>query len=198
MAYASVALLKEYASIDADKDDALLYLSIARAQAMIDAYVGYSFEASADSTRYFDAAPVGEGGHVDGRLLLFDTWCSSITSVTNGDGTAVAAASYVTQPRNATRFYGIKLLNSTGLSWERQTDDDTEKAITVVGKWAYSTSAPADIVQATLRLALWLYRGRDNSGDMDRPILAEGVMILPGQMPADVLRVLDQYKWRTA
>lgn len=198
MAYASVALLKEYASIDADKDDALLYLSIARAQAMIDAYVGYSFEASADSTRYFDADSTRDGGHVDGRTLLFDTWCASITSVTNGDGTVVASTKYVTEPRNGSRHYGIKLLPSSGYAWEGQSDGDTEKAITIVGKWAYSTSAPADIIQTCLRLALWLYRGRDNSGDMDRPVLAEGVMILPGQMPADVVAVLDQYKWRTA
>lgn len=199
MAYTTAVLLREYADIADVRHDALLTLLIARAQALIDGYVGFSFEAAADSTRYFDAASTRNGGHVDGRTLLFDTWCCSITSVTNGDATAVAAASYVTEPRNGARFYGIKLLSSTGLAWEaKSTTDDAEKAITVVGKWAWSTTAPADIIHATLRLGLWLYRQRDSSTDMDRPILAEGVMVLPGQIPADVLRVLDQYKWRSA
>jgi len=197
MAYTTASELKTYAGITEVVHDTLLASLIARAQATIDAYVGFSFEAAADSTRYFDAASVRAGGHVDGRLLTFDTWCCSITSVTNGDGDTVAATYYVTEPRNGSRYYGIKLLASSGLSWESQSDGDAEKAITVVGKFAWSTTAPADIVHATLRLSLWYYRQRDSSTDLDRPMLAEGVTILPSMIPADVMRILDQYKWRT-
>ena len=197
MAYTTNTELKTYAGITEVVHDTLLTSLISRAQATIDAYVGFSFEAAADSTRYFDAASVRAGGHVDGRLLTFDTWCCSITSVTNGDGDTVAATYYVTEPRNGSRYYGIKLLASSGLSWESQSDGDAEKAITVVGKFAWSTTAPADIVHATLRLALWYYRQRDSSTDLDRPMLAEGVTILPSMIPADVTRILDQYKWRT-
>ena len=133
MAYATAADLKLYAGIEANTDDGLLTLLLARAQAAIDLRVGFAFEASSDTTRYFDAAPTSAGGHVDGRLLLFDTWCASITSVTNGDGTVIASTYYVTEPRNGSRYYGIRLLASSGYTWEAQTDDDTEKAITIVG-----------------------------------------------------------------
>lgn len=197
MAYTTAAELKVYAGINLAPDDGLLTTLIARAQASIDRYVGFSFEAAADSTRYFDARSTRYGGHVDGRLLLFDTWACALTSVTNGDGTVVASTKYVTEPRNGARYYGVKLLLSSGYSWEAQSDDDTEKAITVVGKWAWSTSAPADIVHATLRLGLWYYRQRDSSTDMDRPLLAEGVTILPSMIPADVTAILDAYRWRT-
>lgn len=197
MAYATAADLKLYAGIEANADDGLLTLLLARAQAAIDARVGFAFEASNDTTRYFDASSTQLGGHVYGRLLLFDTWCASITSVTNGDGTVIASTYYVTEPRNGSRYYGIKLLESSGYSWEAQSDDDTEKAITIVGKWAWSTTAPADIKHACLRLALWYYRQRDNSTDLDRPLLAEGVTIMPSQMPADVERILAAYAWRT-
>jgi hypothetical protein len=197
MAYATVAQLRDYAGIVDDQHDALLGLLIARAQVVIDRHVGFSFEAAADSTRYFDSSDTRKGGHVDGRLLLFDTWCCSITSVTNGDGTAIASTYYVTEPRNGSRYYGIKLLASSGYTWEAQSDDDVEKAITIVGKFAYSTTAPADITHATCRLALWYYRQRDSSTDLDRPMLAEGVTILPSQVPADVLAILESYRWRT-
>jgi hypothetical protein len=198
MAYATVAQLRDYAGIEDDRHDALLALFIARAQVVIDRHVGFSFEASADSTRYFDSSDTRKGGHVDGRLLLFDTWCSSITSVTNGDATVITSAYYVTEPRNGSRYYGIRLLTSSGYTWEaKSTTDDVEKAITIVGKWAYSTTAPADITHAALRLALWYYRQRDSSTDLDRPMLAEGVTILPSQVPADVLAILDSYRWRT-
>jgi len=64
-------------------------------------------------------------------------------------------------------------------------------------KQASNTTAPVDIVHATLRLALWYYRQRDSSTDMDRPMLAEGVTILPSMIPADVVAILDAYRWRT-
>ena len=197
MAYATAADLKLYAGIEANTDDGLLTLLLARAQAAIDLRVGFTFEAATDTTRYFDAAPTYAGGHVDGRLLLFDTWCKSITSVTNGDGTVIASTYYVTEPRNVRVYYGIRLLASSGYTWEAKSNDDTENAITVVGKWAWSTTAPADIKHACLRLALWYYRQRDNSTDLDRPLLAEGVTIMPSQMPADVERILAAYAWRT-
>lgn len=197
MAYTTNTELKTYAGISDTVHDTLLTSLITRAQAAIDAYVGFSFEAAADSTRYFDATSRRYGGHVDGRLLLFDTWCCAITSVTNGDGSTIASTYYVTEPRNGSRYYGIKLLASSGLSWETDSDGDAEKAITVTGKFAWSTTPPADIVHATLRLALWYYRQRDSSTDMDRPMLAEGVTILPSMIPADVTHILDQYRWRT-
>lgn len=198
MAYVTPALLRQYAGIASDADDALLYLLIARAQKAIEEYVGFSFEASADSTRYFDAAPVGEGGDVDGRTLVLDTWLYSITTLTNGDATAIASTKYVFEPRNGAPYWGITLLRSSGYTWEAQTDDDTENAITIVGKWAYSLTAPADVQHACLRLALWYYRQRDNSTDVDRPVLAEGIMIMPAALPRDILDTLEHYKWRGA
>ena len=198
MAYATVAQLRQYAGITDDQHDTLLALLIARAQASIDRYVGFTFEVSADSTRYFDASSILRGGNVDGPRLYFGTWvCATPTTVTNGDTTVITSAYYVTEPRNAAPYYAITLLGSSGYSWEGKSTGDTENAITVIAKFGYSTSAPVDITHATLRLALWYYRQRDSSTDLDRPMLAEGVTILPSQIPADVTAILDAYKWRT-
>ena len=149
--------------------------------------------ASAITTRYFDSAK-----DTAGLTLYFDTWAASINSVTNGDSTVITSTYYTTLPVNAAPYYGIKLKDSSGYVWEADSNDDPEKAITISAKWAYSATAPADIVHATIRLVTWMYRQRDNSTDLDRPVLAEGVMVLPAQIPSDVTAVLDRYRWRTA
>jgi len=196
MAYATAAELRTYSGIDSTAHDALLTLLIARAAATIDRYVGFSFEAATTTTRRFDSADLRNGGNVSGRALWLDGWLYSVTSITNGNGVAVAAASYYTEPRNAAPYYALTLKRSTSLVWEADSNDDTPNAISIVGRWAYSLTAPADITHATLRMALWYYRQRDSSTDMDRPMLAEGVTIMPSQLPKDVLDILDAYRWR--
>jgi hypothetical protein len=196
MAYTTAAAVRTVLKTTASVHDTLLTTLIERAQKRIDTYVGFSFEAAADTTRTFDARSVYRGGHLDGRELVFDTWCYSLTSVTNGDGTVIASTYYVTQPRNRTPFYGIKLLASSNYVWESDANADPEGAISLLGRWAYSTAPPADIVHATIRLVTWMYHQTTNQTDIDRPILAEGVLIMPAQLPKDVLDILDAYAWR--
>lgn len=166
----------------ADNDDDLLTTIIARAQALIESpqLTDRLFEAAADTTRYFDARRA-----VTGRMLWLDTDLCAITSITNGDADVLVATEYTTVPKNTTPYYAIRLLGSSGLSWTY--DDDPEDAIVIVGRWSYSTTAGTDVVQATLRLAAWLYRQRDTSADLDRPLLTDsGVTILPSAVPNDV------------
>lgn len=173
-------------------DDTLLTTLIARAQAIVDRHCSQTFEAASDTTRYFYANSVDYGGHVDGRDLILDAPLCAITSVTNGDGVVVSASNYITEPRNATPYYALRLKNSSNLRWTYDDDVETD-TIAIVGKWAYSTSAPADIVHATTRLAAYLYRQRDNALDLDRVVITGGATILPMRIPADVLTVLAPY-----
>jgi len=189
MAYIDAATLKRYLGIGVSTDDTLLGECITRAQAMIDAHTGRTFEAAAASTRYFDA----EADLVDAYTLHLDYDLCSITTVTNGDGVVVAASEYVTKPRNVTPYYEIHIKASANKYWTYE--DDPENAIAVNGKWAYSASAPADIVQAAVRLAAYLYRQKDNmGGDQDRPVIVgDGVTLLPARIPADVRDILSPY-----
>ena len=189
MAYITTNDLKTYRDITGNTDDTLLGVLIADAQKIIDAYCIRTFEASADATRYLDAER-----DVDGLTLRLDRDLCAITSITNGDGSVLAATDYVTEPRSSTPYWGIRLLRSSGHVWTYT--DDPENAIKVIGKWAYSATAPADIAWATLRLAAYLYNQRANAGDLDRPILANNVTIMPARLPADIRAVLDAYKRR--
>lgn len=189
MAYTSAANLKVYLGISEATDDTLLGTLVTAAQAMIDAHCRQTFEASGDTTRYFD--PTCDA---DGPTLRLDGPLCAITSVTNGDGNAVASDKYVKEPRNGTPWYALVLKANAGLAWTYTTTP--ENSIAIVGKWAYSTTAPADIAQTTLRLAAYLYRQKDNqSGDLDRAInLGGGAMMMPAQLPSDIKTLLAPYR----
>jgi len=185
MAYTDTTALKRYLGASTTTDDTLLAELIVRAQAIIDRYCDRTFEASQDSTRYFTI-----GQDTDGPTLFLDYDLAAITSITNGDGTTVTAAQYTTLPKNTTPFDAIQLLSSTGLYWAHTNDSDPQNAVTIVGKWAYSTSAPADIVAACVRLAAYLYRQKDNAGDLDRAVIAGSATILPADIPPDIRMML--------
>lgn len=190
MAYATLQQLRDYLKIPTAQtgdDTTLLTPSITRAQSIIERVTSKVYEASTDTTKRFDAVR-----DVYERTLFFDnSWIAAITSVTNGDGTTISASSYVTEPRNTGPWFGLTMKTSSDAVWTF--DDDPEDAIVVVGKWAYATSAPDYIVQATVRLAAYLYRQKDNAtGDADRPLLTgDGVTIMPQALPADVLRLIE-------
>lgn len=187
MAYCSLADLKTYLGATDTTDDALLTDCLSRAQAMVDTFTRRTFEASSDSTRYFDADRA-----VDGRKLWIGGDLCALTSVVNGDGVTIPLTDIVKTPRNATPWFELTLKASSDYAWDY--NDDPEAAIAVTGKWAYSATAPADIEQATLRLAAWLYRQKDSSADLDRPAVSpDGATLMPAQVPADVQAILRPY-----
>jgi hypothetical protein len=160
---------------------------IARAQAAIDAHCRQTFEASADTTRYFDAVR-----DVSERSLFLDAPLCAVTSVTNGDGSVIASTKYTTEPRNSTPWHTLRLKGNAGVAWSYTSTP--EDAIVIVGKWAYSTTAPVDVVQACARLAAYLYKQRDNALDLDRTVIVGDTTIMPLRIPGDVLTLLRPYR----
>jgi hypothetical protein len=214
MAYVSAANLKLYLGITETTDDMLLATLIGAAQAIINAYCGQSFEASADTTRHFQAnryqggpgtgygvgagygyfqPSISGGGDALDLDLFLDAPLCQITTVTNGDGVLVASTDYVALPLNDTPKYALRLRRASGLYWTYGDDWETD-TIDIVGRWAYSISAPADIVQACTRLAAYLYRQKNNSGDLDRGlVIGAGAAILPTDLPRDLKMILAPY-----
>jgi hypothetical protein len=191
MAYCTTAQVKAYAGINEPDDDELITNLITRSQAIIDAHCRRTFESTTTASRYYTVGADTEGAY---RLWL-DEDLASITQVLNGDSsqTEITASQYTTVPKNDTPYYGIRILRSASKVWEY--DEDPEDAITVTGYWAYSTTAPADIVHACIRLATFLYRQKDTSIDTDRALITDsGVTILPTSLPHDVQQLLAPYR----
>ena len=187
MAYTTTGAVKAYLGIAEATDDALLTTLINAAQEVIDIYCRRTFEAEADTTRYFDYSPEC----IQGPDLWLDADLCSITTVTNGDAVVVATGERTTVPRNDTPYYKIRLLSDSGVTWTY--DDEWMGAISVTGKWAYSEDAPPDIAQACVRLASFYYRAKD-SPLTDVTAIEAGTVIRTPNMPADVKIILDPYR----
>lgn len=190
MAYLTNTELKTYLGVTGAGDDTLLTNLISYAQKAIESYTGRVFEAAADTTRKFT---VGED--TDEEILFFDEDLCAITSIiTDADGSSpvtLTTAEYVTQPRNTTPYYAIKLLPSCAHSWTYSTDPQT--GITVTGKWAWSTTVPNDIKHACTRLAAYFYRQKD-AGVYDTTAIPDaGVIQVPQGIPRDVQLILNPY-----
>lgn len=182
-AYVTVGELATYLGLDSSRDDLLLAQLIDSACAKIDSETGTTFAADTDATRYFDYDAV------QGSLLFVDGNLCAITSVTNGDGATVAGSQYTTQPRNKAPWYALELKRTASVNW-----DGISGEIAIVGKWGYSQTPPEEIIHATLRLAAWYYRQRDNMGEMDRTIATGGGFVLPARIPNDVKDTLKPFK----
>lgn len=187
--YCTLDDLKLYLSIgeENEEDNDLLTSLISIATKMIESKTTRRFESSSTSTRYFDA----EADTDRKRMLFFDDDICSITLVVNGDGVTISANDYTTQPRHETPYHSIRLKDSANVDWTYE--DTPEDAIAVTGHWAYSITPPQDIVHACIRLSSFLYRQKDNATDIDRPLVGDGVMIMPVKLPSDVDAILKPY-----
>lgn len=195
MAYVDVSALKQYLGNTTAADDALLSALLSAAQSTIDRYTRRTFEASADSTKYLD----GVQPYVNGRWLHVSEVgdLCAITSITNGDGTTVSASSYVTEPRNVATgnvepIRAIKLKDNASIAWTYT--GTPENAITIVGRWAYSVTAPASVVQACKILAAYYYKQKD-AGTFDVVAVPEmGTITVPQGMPRTAQVLLNPYR----
>lgn len=199
MAYIASSDIKAWGGVpDTDTvDDAELTLLIARSQKYVDEYTGRVFEVNSDSeaTRYFTASI-----DVSRNTLWLDKDFNTVSTTGIVAGTdTLASTDYVLEPRNDTPAYAITLTDQSDEVWDNpNSDGDYENAISVDAQWAYSSSAPADIQYAMLRLTKWYYKqGRVTDETADRPIVLEsGATVLPSQIPSDVKEILDRYRYR--
>ena len=190
MAYASLSDLKAYLGIATatTTDDALLTSLIGRAQKVIESYTGRSFEATT-ATKYFFT------DSIEGRwLYLWGYDLLTVTTLTNGDGVVITSDQYRLEPRNESPKYAIRL--NEDYTWEF---DDSDDEISIAGTWGYAATAPEQIAHACVRLAAFMYRQKDTSADIDRPLVTgDGVTIMPSAIPQDVKSILDNYRRRIA
>lgn len=179
--YASLTTLKEYLGLLEPNEtghDQLLNRLLTAATNTIEATTNRVFNASTTTTHGFDAEDLQ-----DGELWL-DGDLAELVSVTNGDGSALDLATVRTIPRNSTPFHGLR---STYLAC---TDD---QSLLVAGKWGYSTTPPAAIEQACVRLAGYWYRLKDAQVFDVTANPETGQLAIPKGLPADVKHLLEPY-----
>ena len=194
MAYTTVANLRTYLNVDSATDDTLLASLIARAQKAIDSYCGHTFEAAADSTRYYTVGIDTDGDtlYLDEDLCQIGTSGSIITDADATSPVTLTVSEYIFHPRNRTPYHAIELLDTSSNDWTYT--NDPHKGISVTGRFAWSVTAPDDIVHACTRLAAYFYKQKD-AGVFDTTAIPDaGIIQVPQGIPQDVKIILNNYR----
>ncbi|KPL90761.1 head-tail connector protein [Herpetosiphon geysericola] len=181
MAYTTLERCRAILKITSTADNDLIEDAIAEAQDAIDQWCGRTFEASADTTRYFDSSAI------KGATLTIDE-LAQVTSVIVA-GQTLDPTSYRLEPRNEIPYTSIRLLN--GGSWNVGLDDE----VAIAGRWAYSVESPKTITRAATRLACYYYKMAIEAPLMDVVANPEmGTVTIAKGIPNDVRMLLQNLR----
>ena len=188
--YTTLAYVKERLIAESVNpvDDLFITRLIDRASTFIAEETHVNFVA-ASGTRYFDVP--------EGPELVVDDFVT-LTSITNGDGSAIATSDVTTLPANKTPKYVIRIKASSAAYWCATTAGDTVAAISVTATWGYSTAAPDDVREAVEDIVVSKYKSRFGVGaEGAATVTGAGVVITPRDITAFAKKVIDRYKRRT-
>lgn len=130
--YALVSDVRErYLKAENAPDDTLILDFIREASKFADAASGRFFYPLIQTRKLDAVADLRD----DGSILALDWDCLSLTTITNGDASTISANNYVTEPRNDTPYWAVKLLASSNLAWTYTSDP--ENAISIAAIWGY-------------------------------------------------------------
>jgi hypothetical protein len=200
MAYFTTAELKAYLGITSSSDDVQLGYLPDRVTAAIDQFCNRHFEPEAEHgpaashTHYFTPLLERDGGDLlDYYTLNLNHDLAELTSITNGDGTAIAAGDVVLLPLNVIPTNFIRIKSSSGKFWTYS--GSPEGSVQVAGKWSYSLDIPADVKAAALRWGAHLYRLRTGATSVpaDITVSADGSAFASNRIPSDVAQMLKPY-----
>lgn len=177
MSYATLDALKTYLGIALAEtgDDALLTTLLDAATSWIEQHTGRVFAADANTIRRLDATC-----DADGQALYLDVELCQLDSITDASG-SVTLGDVTPVPRNSTPWYALK--RDAGWSGE----------VVISGRWAWSLTPPPVIVQATKRLAAYLYHQKDAQVFDVTAEPGLGTLTIPKGMPIDVQQMLATF-----
>lgn len=175
--------VKQYLSITASNDDALLVILLKRAIKSFENLCGRTFLPTTD-TRYFSADSEQVVSH--NKIVLRTDDLYSVTQL-KIDGQIVPTTDYWLDTR------GITLKDSSEFSFKEFTDDP-HNSIEITGQWDYESEVPDDVFGAIVRLTAWFYQQKDNALELDRSVAMANGMALPAGFPKDVVEASRFYR----
>lgn len=200
-----MALLNSYATLEEflaqpditsgkPVDDVFIEDLLSRSSREFDGDTGHWFYSDTQTRRY--DVPRGYCLKLDAPLL-------SVTSLTNGDGTAIAATEYDLTPFNGVHHTAIELHEDATTLW-LMNGARVRGVIYVAGAWGYvdrTATDPASAVAiynsktAVLALALALYRKRYGvSVEGAATITGAGVVITPRDKSPEYWALVQVYR----
>lgn len=195
MAYCTLNQVREYGKFRTSETDAnaLLTNIIDRVTAAFERETNRVFEAGSDTSRSIYPWQMD----VDGKTLFISDDLCAITSISN-DGSAVDSGDYVLLTygdssvwRTGERIHAIRLLHDSRLAWVKS----ESKPIEITGRWAYSTTPPADVVQACIEWSFAVYKRAEHLTTNGMPnVTVDGKLVMSSQMPQYVRETIEAYR----
>jgi hypothetical protein len=200
-----VALTNSYASLDEflgqieaashkPEDDVYIERLLERCSREFDGDTQHWFYANTQTRRY---------DLPRGLCLALDAPLLSVTSLTNGDGTTIAATEYDLTPYNGPHHTALELHADSTTRWEPTSAARTRGVVYVAGAWGYvnrsatdpeSARIVANTKTAVLALALNVYRKRYGVGtDGAATITGAGVVITPRDKSREYHALVNLY-----
>ncbi len=195
--YATLAEFKAQPGITSQDavDDEYIEDLLERAAREFDGDTQFWFYAYTD-TRTFDMPK--------GRCLELDAPLLTVTTLTNGDGTIIAATEYNLWPYNGPNHSQIRIKQSSSTIWQPATAGDTEDVVSVAGTWGYvdrtatdpeSVAAIYNSRVAVLALAQAVYKRRYGvESEGVARITGAGVVIMPSDKPKEYWNKVRLYR----
>lgn len=189
--YTTLGTVREYLSPDGalgTVQDDLITQCILRAESAIDSYTRRNFAGTAGTvlySRYY-------ADRVRNQAFYLDRDLHTLVGVVNGDGRNIPLGSVWLEPRNNNPPYKILRFKSAFV-WVWSTDTD----VIVSGTFGFSTVAPTDIQQATVRYAAYLFKQKDVGITDTAGFQEAGEVQYTSGMPQDVRWLLAPYRSRT-
>lgn len=180
--YCTLDEFKAYARIDTTSilDDSVLVMFIEAASRYIDKLTNTTFY-TVTANRHFDEPFT--------TTLFFNDYCTAINSITNGDGSPVVAADYVTLPADANYIYAVTLIRNT---W-KSSPSTSLQCITVNANWGKAATTPADIKECCLLIIKSAYNRRFGENITSTSTVTQaGVVITPEDIPAKAREIINQ------
>lgn len=130
--------------------------------------------------------------HIRDQAFYLDRDLHTLVSLTNGNGQVIPVGSVWLEPQAQEPPYRVIRLHSSYVySW------NTDQDMVIAGTWGFSTVAPDDIIEATIRLAAYAFRLKDVGVADVTGFNEAGEVTYPKGIPDDVKIILEPYRSRS-
>lgn len=187
----TTAAVKSVLHITEDGDDAIIDIFVAQASQAFTTEARRQFYATPGATLTYDIVPP----QIIGGQLYFLEDVLGVDRVINGDGSVIQPTEFRLLPVNTVSpKYALQLYVGSNIWFQPNNTNNWQSAIQVQGTVGFCQTGqvPADVSYAVAKLAAYYYVTRDNTGDIIK--FADGSTLIPANVPAVVLRTIENYK----
>lgn len=219
--YCTLTNFKTYGRIDSTDtaDDTFISGLIESVSRGIDSFTGRKFFSHIETRHYdvpdYNISTQTAPGYLQGRVLFLDDDILSVSTLTNGDGTTIAASEFQLLPLNEGGKRQIRIKPSSSVTFETDSSGNWEGALAVAGVWGYVSGSPsvtggwagsasdafsvetmARLELATKIIANDTYKKRTGQmGEGVATLTAAGVVIRPSGWPREATDLLLPLRW---